>query len=43
MAISIDIPERGRIELHHAVFDINGTLAIDLLLQPKRLIATLRG
>lgn len=27
--ISIDIPLRGTIELHHAVFDINGTLAID--------------
>ena len=27
--ISIDIPQRGGIELHHAVFDINGTLATD--------------
>ena len=29
MAIKIDIPQRGTIELQHAVFDINGTLAID--------------
>ncbi len=27
--IRIDIPNRGIIELHHAVFDVNGTLAID--------------
>src|SRR6266436_5779413 len=27
--IRIDIPHRGLIELEHAVFDINGTLAID--------------
>lgn len=27
--IRIDIPQRGMIELHHAVFDVNGTLAID--------------
>ena len=27
--IHIDIPQRGSFELHHAVFDINGTLAID--------------
>jgi soluble P-type ATPase len=27
--IHLDIPLRGTIELHHAVFDINGTLAID--------------
>jgi soluble P-type ATPase len=27
--IRIDIPLRGTIELQHAVFDINGTLAID--------------
>jgi soluble P-type ATPase len=27
--IRLDIPQRGIIELHHAVFDINGTLAID--------------
>lgn len=27
--IQLDIPYRGVIELHHAVFDINGTLAID--------------
>ncbi len=24
--IRIDIPQRGIIELHHAVFDVNGTL-----------------
>jgi soluble P-type ATPase len=27
--IRIDIPQRGIIELQHAVFDINGTLAVD--------------
>ena len=29
MTIKIDIPQRGVIELQHAVFDINGTLAVD--------------
>ncbi len=29
MAIEIDIPQRGIIELQHAVFDVNGTLAVD--------------
>lgn len=27
--IRIDIPQRGIIELQHAVFDVNGTLALD--------------
>jgi soluble P-type ATPase len=27
--IRIDIPQRGSIELQHAVFDVNGTLAVD--------------
>jgi soluble P-type ATPase len=27
--IRIDIPQRGVIELRHAVFDVNGTLAVD--------------
>jgi soluble P-type ATPase len=27
--IRIEIPRRGLFELHHAVFDINGTLAVD--------------
>src|SRR5712692_5334009 len=27
--IRIDIPQRGTIELQHAVFDVNGTLAVD--------------
>ena len=27
--IHIEIPQRGSYELHHAVFDINGTLAVD--------------
>lgn len=27
--LRIDIPQRGIIELQHAVFDINGTLAVD--------------
>ncbi len=29
MSIKIDIPQRAPIELQHAVFDINGTLAVD--------------
>lgn len=29
MTIKIDIPQRGVVELQHAVFDINGTLAVD--------------
>lgn len=29
MAIKIEIPQRGVIELQHAVFDVNGTLAVD--------------
>lgn len=29
MAIRIDIPQRGVVELQHAVFDVNGTLAVD--------------
>ena len=29
MSIKLDIPQRGAIELQHAVFDINGTLAVD--------------
>lgn len=27
--IHLEIPQRGLFELHHAVFDINGTLAVD--------------
>lgn len=33
--IRIDVPSRGIIELEHAVFDINGTLAIDGILIPN--------
>jgi len=29
LSIKLDIPGRGVIELQHAVFDINGTLAVD--------------
>ncbi len=29
MAIKLDIPQRGIVELQHAVFDVNGTLAVD--------------
>ncbi|WP_126595046.1 HAD family hydrolase [Dictyobacter aurantiacus] len=29
MTIRIEIPQRGVIELQHAVFDVNGTLAVD--------------
>ena len=32
--IRIEIPGRGIIELQHAVFDVNGTLAVDGLLLP---------
>jgi soluble P-type ATPase len=32
--IRFDIPRRGVIELHHAVFDVNGTLAVDGILIP---------
>lgn len=32
--IRIDIPQRGIIELQHAVFDVNGTLAVDGTLIP---------
>jgi soluble P-type ATPase len=32
--IRLDIPLRGTLELHHAVFDMNGTLAIDGLPVP---------
>lgn len=34
MAIKIDIPQRGVIELQHAVFDVNGTLAVDGIAVP---------
>ncbi len=34
MGIKIDIPQRGSIELQHAVFDVNGTLAIDGIVIP---------
>jgi soluble P-type ATPase len=29
LTIKIDIPQRGIVELQHAVFDVNGTLAVD--------------
>jgi soluble P-type ATPase len=32
--IRIDIPTRGIIELQHAVFDVNGTLAVDSIVIP---------
>jgi soluble P-type ATPase len=32
--IQIEIPQRGMIELQHAVFDVNGTLAVDGILIP---------
>jgi soluble P-type ATPase len=32
--IQIEIPQRGMIELQHAVFDVNGTLAVDGALIP---------
>jgi soluble P-type ATPase len=35
LAIRVDIPQRGIIELQHAVFDINGTLAIDGTVYPE--------
>ena len=33
--IRLEIPQRGTIELQHAVFDINGTLAIDGEIAPE--------
>jgi soluble P-type ATPase len=33
--IRIDIPQRGIIELQHAVFDVNGTLAVDGIPIPR--------
>lgn len=35
MSIKLDIPQRGSIELQHAVFDINGTLAVDGIATPE--------
>jgi soluble P-type ATPase len=34
LAIKLEIPQQGSIELQHAVFDINGTLAIDGVIIP---------
>lgn len=34
MSIKLDIPQRGTIELQHAVFDVNGTLAVDGVAMP---------
>ena len=33
--IRIDIPQRGIIELQHAVFDVNGTLSVDGIPIPR--------
>ena len=33
--LKIEIPQRGSIELRHAVFDINGTLAVDGVALPE--------
>ena len=33
--LRLDIPQRDVIELHHAVFDINGTLAVDGMAMPE--------
>jgi soluble P-type ATPase len=33
--LRLDIPQRDVIELHHAVFDINGTLAVDGIAMPE--------
>jgi soluble P-type ATPase len=33
--IELEIPQRGKIELKHAVFDVNGTLAVDGILVPE--------
>jgi soluble P-type ATPase len=33
--IQIEIPQRGTINLQHAVFDINGTLTVDGILAPE--------
>lgn len=33
--LRLDIPQRDTLELHHAVFDINGTLAVDGIAMPE--------
>lgn len=33
--LRIDIPQRGILELQHAVFDVNGTLAVDGVASPE--------
>ena len=33
--LRLDIPQQDSIELHHAVFDINGTLAVDGIAMPE--------
>jgi P-type E1-E2 ATPase len=45
MMIELQIPGRGRVELEYAVFDVNGTLAVDgqLIEGVEPLIAQLRG
>jgi hypothetical protein len=40
--IELTIPGRGELQIGHLVTDVNGTLAIDLLDKPLRLIASLR-
>jgi soluble P-type ATPase len=35
VTIKIDIPNRGTIELQHAVLDVNGTLAVDGIARPE--------
>jgi soluble P-type ATPase len=34
LTIKLEIPQRGTIELKHAVFDVNGTLAVDGIAVP---------
>jgi hypothetical protein len=41
--LTIDIPGFRNLALEHLVLDFNGVLALDLLLEPKRLISTLRS
>ena len=39
----MEIPGFATLSLEHLVLDSNGTLALDLLAHPQRLVASLRG
>ena len=41
--LRLDIPGFAALSLEHLVLDFNGTLALNLLGHPQRLVASLRG